>query len=343
MHGDVENELAEPWLGPTTIKAMIKLGFTYGHYGGDGGEMFDSVLAQARAAEEAGFDSVWVADHLMQAPAVAPVEDPMLECYTTLGALAVATSRVRLGAFVGCPAYRSAALLGKIVSTLDVVSHGRAIFGIGAGWYEREHLAYGFEELGHHGERFERMVETIEIVRSMFVNDTTTYHGKHFRAEAALNSPKPVQSGGPPILIAGTGQKRTLRLVAEYADICNVLGSPEIVRHLMDTLDRHCEDVGRDPASICRTVTSMVIVRESEQEAEAAMPAVFRANPSPLRPVAGTQGQVVEMLRRLLEAGADGLILSCVQGDGTPQYIAKLAELAAAARDAVKGAARHVI
>jgi alkanesulfonate monooxygenase SsuD/methylene tetrahydromethanopterin reductase-like flavin-dependent oxidoreductase (luciferase family) len=116
------------------------------------------------------------------------LDECFLECYTTLGALAAATSEVRLGAFVGCPAYRSAALLGKIVTTLDVISRGRAIFGIGAGWYENEHRAYGFDELGHHGERYERMIETSAIVRSMFVNHTTTYHGNHFRAETALNS-----------------------------------------------------------------------------------------------------------------------------------------------------------
>jgi alkanesulfonate monooxygenase SsuD/methylene tetrahydromethanopterin reductase-like flavin-dependent oxidoreductase (luciferase family) len=183
-----------------------------------GGGLFDTVLSQALAAEKAGFDSIGVADHLMQAPAVVPADDPMLECYTTLGALAAARSRVRLGAFVRCPDYRSAALLGKIVTTLDVISAGRAIFGIGAGWYETEHRAYGFDELGRHGERYERMVDTVEIVRSMFTLDRTTYQGKHFWAEAALNSPRPVQPGGPPIL------------VAEYADMCNVLGSPEMVR-----------------------------------------------------------------------------------------------------------------
>ena len=259
---------------------MVRLGYAYGHYGRDRAGLFDAVLEQARAAEDAGYDSVWVPDHLMQATAVAPVDDPMIECYTTLGALAAVTSNVRLGAFVGCPAYRSAALLGKILTTLDVISGGRAVFGIGAGWYETEHTAYGFE-LGHHGERYERLVETIEIVQSMFANETTTYHGKHFRAEAALNSPRPVQTHGLPLMIAGTGEKKTLRLVAEHADMCNVLGTPEIVRHLMSVLDHHCEDVGRDPSSICRTVLCTVVVRDTAAEAEAALPPVYRDRPSP--------------------------------------------------------------
>ena len=317
---------------------MVRLGYAYGHYGRDRAGLFDAVLEQARAAEDAGYDSVWVADHLMQATAVAPVDDPMIECYTTLGTLAAVTSKVRLGTFVGCPAYRSAALLGKILTTLDVISGGRAVFGIGAGWYEIEHTAYGFE-LGHHGERYERLVETIEIVQSMFVNETTTYHGKHFHAEAALNSPRPVQTDGLPLMIAGTGEKKTLRLVAEYADMCNVLGTPEIVRHLMSVLDRHCEDVGRDPSSICRTVLCTVVVRDTEAEAEAALPPVYRDRPSPLRPVAGTPAHVVELLGELLDAAADGLILNCRDGDTTPEYIEALADLA---RQALADAASRV-
>jgi F420-dependent oxidoreductase-like protein len=310
---------------------MIELGLSYGCYERDNSVLFDSVLAQAIAAEEAGFDSLWVPDHLMQAPAVASVGDPMLECYTTLGALAAVTSKVRLGAFVGCPAYRSAALLGKILTTLDVISHGRAIFGIGAGWYEEEHRAYGFD-LGHHGERYDRLVETIDIVKSMFSNRSTTYYGKHHMADGALNSPRPVQPGGPPIMIAGNGEKKTLRLVAEYADMCNVVGSPQTIRRLMETLDRHCTDVGRDPTEICRTMTSTVIVRPSPEEAEAALPPAFRNKPSPFKPIAGTPDQVVATMRELLIAGIDGLILSCPEGDGTPQYVAALAELAAEAR-----------
>ncbi len=310
---------------------MIQLGLSYGTYDQDNSTLFDSVVAQALAAEQSGFDSVWVPDHLMQAPAVAAVGDPMLECYTTLGALAAVTSKVRLGAFVGCPAYRSAALVAKILTTLDVISHGRAIFGIGAGWYEEEHKAYGFE-MGRHGERYERLVETVEIVRAMFTQQSTTYHGKHHRADGALNSPPPIQSSGPPIMIAGNGEKKTLRLVAQYADICNVVGSPQVVRQLMETLDRHCTDLGRDPATICRTVTSMVIVRPSPEEAEAALPPAFRNKPSPFKPIAGSPAQVVATMRDLLAAGIDGLILSCPYGDGTPEYVATLADLAAQAR-----------
>ncbi len=313
------------------MSTAIQLGYAFGNYGTDREGLFGSVLDQARAAEDAGFDSVWVPDHLMQATAVAPIDWPMLECYTTLGALAVATSRVRLGPFVGCAAYRSPALLGKIVTTLDVISAGRAVFGIGAGWYETEHKAYGFD-LGHHGERYERLVEAVEIVKSMFANEKTSFDGRHFHADQALNSPRPVQPGGPPIMIGGNGENKTMRLVAEHADMCNVLGNPDTVRRLMSVLDRHCEEVGRDPTTICRTVTSMVIVRDTLEEAEAAMPAIYQNNPSPLRPVAGTPAQVVTLMRDLLAAGADGLIFSATEADCRPEYIALLADLAAEAR-----------
>ncbi len=312
---------------------MIRLGYTFGAYTNPAGDdcLFDAIVAQARAAEDSGFDSVWVPDHLMHAPAVAPSDDPHLECYTTLGALAAVTAKVRLGSFVACAAYRNAALHAKMVTTLDVISHGRAVFGIGAGWFAAEHAAYGFE-MGAPGERYERLAEAVAIAKSMFVNRTTTFHGDHFRAEEALNSPRPIQRGGPPVLIGGNGENRTLRLVAQHADICNVLGNADVVRHLMGVLDRHCEAVGRDPSTICRTVLSMAIVRDTAEEAEAAMPAIYQDNPSPLRPIAGTREQVVTQFRDLLAAGADGLILSCVQGDGTPGYIALLADLAAEAR-----------
>src|SRR4051794_37924610 len=182
------------------MAALIRLGFALGDYPtpatGDA-MLFDSVAAQTTAAERAGFDSVWVADHLMQTPAVAPTTEPMLECYTLLGALAALTSTVRLGAFVGCASYRNAALLGKAVTTLDVISHGRAIFGIGAGWFEAEHQAYGYE-FGTVADRYERLLEVLAVVRSMFTDEETTYAGRHFRSAGAVNHPRPVQPGGPP-------------------------------------------------------------------------------------------------------------------------------------------------
>jgi F420-dependent oxidoreductase-like protein len=334
-------------LGPSSrrlaaqVRLRIRLGFSLGDYPrpseGDTG-LFDSVLAQVQAAERSGFDSVWVPDHLMQTPVVASRDEPMLECYTLLGALAAATSSVRLGAFVGCAAYRNPALLAKAVTTLDVISKGRAVFGIGAGWFEQEHHAYGYE-FGSVSDRFERLVEVIEIVRSMFTAEETRFEGHHYRAEDALNYPRPLQTGGPPILIGGSGEKRTLRLVAEYADICNITGGPAKLTHLNRVLDSHCEAIGRDPTEICRTFINLVIARDSTEEAYEAMPASYREIAQEVsdhlsetvRPIAGTRREVVEQLRRHLDAGIDGMILSCVASDRNAAYVELLGEIAAEA------------
>lgn len=312
----------------------VRMGFTLGDYprpGGDESKLWGSIVDQVRAAEEGGFDSVWVADHLMQTPVVAPADDPMLECYTLLGALAGITSRVRLGAFVGCAAYRNPALLAKAVTTLDVVSGGRAIFGIGSGWFEQEHHAYGYE-YGTVAERNERLVETLEIVRSMFANESTSFTGKHFRVDGALNWPRPVQAGGPPVLVGGSGPKKTLRLVAEYADICNVTGGPDKIRSLMAVLDEHCAAVGRDPATICRTAVTIVSIRPTTEQAVAALPAPYRDAADPQRALAGVvvgpPESIAPQLRELVDAGLDGLVLSCPPQDRTGEQVSLIGELA---------------
>jgi F420-dependent oxidoreductase-like protein len=307
---------------------VIRLGFTYStytHANVPSGQLFGRVAQLATAAESAGFDSVWVPDHLMQTPVVAPSTEPMLESYTTLGALAALTRRVRLGALVGGAAYRNATLLGKAVTTLDIISGGRAVLGIGAGWYEDEHVGYGYH-FGSAPERFARLEEAISIVRSMFTQERTTFDGQTFSAVAALNSPRPVQAGGPPLLIGGSGEKRTLRLVARHADICNVTGNPDRIRHLMEVLDGHCDAVGRKPGEICRTAVNMLIVGESYEAAERLMPDAYRANPGHVRPIMGTADDVAEQLHDLLAAGLDGLILGAPHADQTPEYLHLMAD-----------------
>jgi F420-dependent oxidoreductase-like protein len=309
---------------------MIRLGFTYSTYTYPGvptRRLFRRVTALAKSAESAGFDSVWVPDHLMQTPVVAPADEPMLECYTTLGALAAVTTQVRLGAFVGGAAYRNAALLGKIVTTLDVLSEGRAIFGIGAGWFEAEHNAYGYR-LGSVAERFARLEDVVSVVRAMFTQRRTDFDGSTIKTVGALNQPAPVQPGGPPILIGGSGETCTLRLVARHADICNVTGGPDRIRHLMDVLDRHCEDVGRKPTDICRTAVNMIIVGDSYGDAERLVPDSYRANPDHVRPIMGTADDVASQLRQLLEAGLDGLILAGPHAAQTTDYVVAMGEVA---------------
>lgn len=213
-----------------------------------------NLAAIARTADEAGFASLWVMDHLFQIPPVGPAEDPMLECYTALGFMAAVTKRIRLGAMVTAVTYRHPAMLVKTISTLDVLSGGRAYLGIGAAWFEREAVGLGlpFPPLK---ERFERLEETLQIAHQMWSGDTTPYHGKHYQLEEPMNSPQALAKPHPPILIGGAGEKKTLRMVAQYADACNLfgfIGHDELIKKL-DILKGHCEELGRDYNTIERT------------------------------------------------------------------------------------------
>ena len=204
--------------------------------------LFESVADLARTAEDVGFDSVWVMDHFYQLPPLGGPGQPMFEAYTLLSALAARTSRVRLGALVTGVTYRNPALLAKIVTTLDVISAGRAILGIGAAWYDVEHEGLGVD-FPPVPERMERLEEAVQICRAMFRGERPTFAGRHYRTTEAWNLPAPVQPGGPPILIGGSGEKRTLRLVARYADLCNITGDPAVVAHKVAVLRGHCEAV----------------------------------------------------------------------------------------------------
>src|SRR5271166_4865708 len=212
------------------------------------GALFDGVVAMATAAEEAGFDSVWVMDHFYQLPPLGGPSQPMLDSYTLLGALAARTSRVRLGTMVTGVTYRNPAHLAKIVTTLDVISAGRAILGIGAAWYDVEHEGLGFD-FPPAGQRLDRLEEALQICRAMFSQDGPSFEGRHYRVREARNVPPPVQEGGPPILVGGGGEKRTLNLVARYADMCNLFGDAATIAHKVDVLRGHCEAVRRDPTS----------------------------------------------------------------------------------------------
>lgn len=193
-------------------------------------------------------------DHYFQMDWMAPAEDPMLEGYTALGFVAGATERLRLRLLVTGVTYRHPGLLAKIVTTLDVLSGGRAELGIGAAWYEREHRGLGVP-FPPTAERFERLEEALQICSQMWSDDNGPYDGHHYQLEATLCSPPPVSQPRPRIMIGGGGERKTLRLVAQYADACNIFGGPDEVAHKIDVLRRHCEDVGRDPNEI--EVTTM--------------------------------------------------------------------------------------
>ncbi|MEU2349811.1 LLM class F420-dependent oxidoreductase [Modestobacter sp. NPDC049651] len=216
-----------------------------------------TLSAVARAADDGGFAAVTLMDHWFQMEHAGDgATDPMLEGYTALGFLAGQTRRVELGLLVTGVTYRHPGLLAQTVTTLDVLSGGRALLGLGAAWYEREHRALGvpFPPVA---ERFERLEETLQIVRQMWSEDDGPYQGKHYELAETLCVPQPVHTPHPRVLIGGSGERKTLRLVAQYADACNLFdGGTDQLRHKLEVLDRHCADVGRDPAEVQRTVVT---------------------------------------------------------------------------------------
>jgi F420-dependent oxidoreductase-like protein len=235
----------------------MKLGLQIPYFTWAGGpDALGKNLGQiATTAEDAGFDSIWVMDHFFQIPFVGAAEQDMLEAYTTLGYIAGLTSRVGLGTLVTGVTYRHPGLLAKQVTTLDVLSGGRAWLGIGAAWFDREHEGLGvpFPPLK---ERFERLEEALQIAKQMWSSDNNgPYEGKHYQLKETLNSPQSLQRPHPRILIGGTGEKKTLRLVAKYADACNIFTQegPDFVRGKLEVLKEHCEREGRNYDEIEKT------------------------------------------------------------------------------------------
>jgi F420-dependent oxidoreductase-like protein len=224
----------------------------------------DRLASLARFLDDTAVDTLWVPDHLLQADPASRIDEPMLEAYTVLGYLAAATSRIRLGTMVTAATFRAPALLIKAVTTLDVLSAGRAWLGIGAGYNGDEARAVGLF-LPETAERFARMTELLRLARHMWSGDETPFRGEYLDLEHPVGSPRPITTPRPPVLIGGTGERRTLRLVAEYADACNLFDIPDggrSIRRQLDVLARHCADAGRRFEDIERTVTTAL--REGE-------------------------------------------------------------------------------
>ncbi len=267
--------------------------------------LFERLTALVQAAESAGFDMVTVMDHFYQIGNVGAEDEPMLEAYTTLGAIAARTHRVRLGTMVTGVTYRNPALLAKAVTTLDVISGGRAVLGIGAGWNESEHRGYGFE-FPPIRERMDRLDEALAICRLMFTRERPSFEGSHYRIEEALNSPRPIQDGGPKILVGGGGERRTLRLAARYADMTNWFGTLDELRHKNEVLEQHCEAEGRDPSTILRTVMAPFVLVRDDREAQATLDRLTPARRAAA--AAMTPAQAAEGLRPYMDAGFMGFI-----------------------------------
>ena len=231
------------------MKAPIRLGLqipSFDFPGVSPDELFERLTEISAAAESSGFDSFFVMDHLHQIPGIGPQTSWMLEGNTILAALAARTERLQLGLMVGGVTYRNPALHAKVTTTLDVISGGRAIHSLGAAWFEDEHRAYGFD-FPPLKERFQRLEEALQIARAMFTQESPSFVGRHYRIENVLNNPRPLR-GDIPILVGGSGERKTLRLVAQHADACNIPGDPERVGRLLGVLGDHCEAVERNPS-----------------------------------------------------------------------------------------------
>jgi F420-dependent oxidoreductase-like protein len=272
------------------------------------GDLFERLVDIATTAEDSGFSTVTVMDHLHQIPGIGPRTNYMLEGNTILAGLAARTSRVSLGMLVGGVMYRNPALLAKIATTLDIISGGRAILGLGAAWYEEEHDAYGFD-FPPLRERFEHLEDALQIARLMFTEAEPSFAGRHHSINNILNNPKPIR-GDIPIMVGGSGERKTLRLVAKYADACNLFGDVERVKHLLGVLEGHCEDVGRDSSEITKTRMGTLFIAPTDEEAQRKFEE--RQLDERRRPMAliGGPDRIAEQVQELLDAGLDGITIS---------------------------------
>jgi F420-dependent oxidoreductase-like protein len=285
---------------------------------------FERTVEQAKAAEAAGFRMVSVMDHLYQIGGIGSNTEPMLEAWSVLAALSRETSTVRLGTLVTGVTYRNPAFLAKQVTTLDVLSGGRAILGIGAAWNEEEHQGYGYA-FPPIKERMDRLEEALTIAQAMFTEERPSFQGTYSSIDHALNEPKPVQPGGPPILVGGGGEQRTLKIAARFASMTHwfAMGLPGL-QHKTEVLARHCEAIGRDPGEIERTVGGPVIVVGSDAEGQAILERIPPERRAHL--TAGTPEQVADGLRPYLDAGFTGFTFNN-NLYRTPEQIGRVGEL----------------
>jgi F420-dependent oxidoreductase-like protein len=286
-------------------------------YGTPVAELFPAVKAQAQEAEAAGFDTVLVMDHFYQLPTLGEPDEPMLEAYTTLGALASATERVQLSTLVTGNTYRNPALLAKEITTLDVVSGGRAILGLGAGWFELEHQQLGFE-FGSFTERFEKLEEALQIIVPMTHGERPSFSGKWYHTENAINEPR--YRDHIPVMLGGSGEKKTFRLAAQYADHLNIIAPMDELPGKLRALEQRCAETDRDPATLETSCLLTVVLDGYESNG-----AIDEARGG--RAVSGSPQQVAEEIkRRVLDVGVDGVIVNLPTHRYTPGVITAVGE-----------------
>jgi F420-dependent oxidoreductase-like protein len=269
----------------------------------------DRLRACGEAADAAGYSSLWVMDHLLQLPPLGGPAASILEGYVTLGALAAVTKKVELGTLVTGVTYRNPAHLAKLIATLDGLSGGRAILGIGAAWYDVEHAAYGWD-FPAVSERFERLREATTICRGMFDNPTFSFTGTHYSVAEARVVPRPIRR--VPIMIGGSGPRKTLRMVAEMADLCNIAGTAEVLGDKLAILDQHCADVGRDPKSVKRTnmVSLFVCANDAERDGIRGFLGYDSSEDVRNAMIISTEAEAVERLAAIAATGIDEIIVN---------------------------------
>ena len=314
---------------------MTRLGyqipnFAYPGIGSDA--IFQNVVEQAKAAEASGYDRVFVMDHFYQLPGIGAPEEPMFECYAMLSALAQHTESVRLSALVTGNTYRNPALLAKTVTTLDHISGGRATLGIGCGWFEKEHVDLGFE-FGTFTDRFEKLEESLRIIIPMLRNETVSLAGKHYEVTDAINSPAPISR--IPVMIGGQGEKKTLRMVAQYADESNLVGDNAAIPRKLAALDEHCERLGRDRSEIAVTKLQMIAIAPTQEELDADFQAIAHAKGWSDLQIEGAKGALItgdpdtvgEILQDAVSKGLDGLTVDLPINGHRTERIELLAEV----------------
>lgn len=275
------------------------------YFAGPTGNPWDAVVAAARAADESGFDSLWLYDHFLYEGGYSghPYPEPAMECFTTLGAIAASTQRIRLGQLVLGVPYRNPALVAKMATTLDQISHGRTILGLGAGWHKREYEAYGWGEFEEIPVRMKRLEEAIRVIRTLWTERPASFEGKFYRLDQVKDSPAPVQKPHPPIMVGGSGEKVTLRLVAQYAQWCNISGDPATVERRLGVLRDHCARVGRSYDEITRSTFGTVIIGKDDAEVAAKRERLRDLIPAN-GALIGTPDQLIETFRAYARAGA---------------------------------------
>ncbi|MFL6365301.1 MAG: LLM class F420-dependent oxidoreductase [Nitrososphaeraceae archaeon] len=278
----------------------------------DTSQIADSLKNLITKAENIGFDSFWVMDHFHQIQFVGRPEEPMLEGWTIISMLAGITTKIKLGTLVTGMIYRYPSVLAKVAATLDVLSKGRLYMGIGAGWNEQESLAYGIS-FPSNQERMLRLEEAIQIIHKMWTEEPyASFNGKYYQIHNAYCNPKPIQKPSPPILVGGSGERKTLKIVAKHADACNLFGSPETVRKKLDILKEHCKTVGRDYDSILKTKLGAIIIDDNSDMVKNRVRETFRGIPEEQIKefvIYGTPEDVLRQIEILEQVGIQYLIV----------------------------------